>query len=164
MSTLNPELSQRARAWMSDDPDQSTRDDLERRLTAAEAGDEAELTELKGAFDGTLQFGTAGLRGAMGPGPNRMNVAVVSRAAAGIGAYLREVVGEARRVAEQLGAMEASAVALTEVFERINASVRRLDETTQLNAAQADSAARACRSLEDRADVLQRSVRIFRTV
>ncbi|WP_250257940.1 phospho-sugar mutase [Dermabacter sp. Marseille-Q3180] len=98
MSTLNPELSQRARAWMSDDPDQSTRDDLERRLTAAEAGDEAELTELKGAFDGTLQFGTAGLRGAMGPGPNRMNVAVVSRAAAGIGAYLREVVGEARVV------------------------------------------------------------------
>ena len=40
------------------------------------------------AFAGTLQFGTAGLRGKLGPGPNRMNRVVVSRAAAGLAQYL----------------------------------------------------------------------------
>ncbi len=98
MSTLNPDLARRVRAWVEDDPDQATRTELERRIAAADEGDEAEQAELEGAFAGTLQFGTAGLRGAMGPGPNRMNVAVVSRAAAGIGAYLRDVVGDARVV------------------------------------------------------------------
>lgn len=98
MSTLKPELADRARAWVEDDPDQATRQELLSRIKAAEAGDDAEVAELESAFAGTLQFGTAGLRGAMGPGPNRMNVAVVSRAAAGIGSYLRDVVGEARVV------------------------------------------------------------------
>jgi phosphomannomutase len=44
--------------------------------------------ELADRFSGSLQFGTAGLRGAMAPGPNRMNRAVVMRAAAGLIAYL----------------------------------------------------------------------------
>lgn len=98
MSALEPNLASRARAWMEDDPNQSTREELQHRIAAAEEGNEAELAELEGAFAGTLQFGTAGLRGAMGPGPNRMNVAVVSRAAAGIGAYLSDAVGTARIV------------------------------------------------------------------
>ena len=46
------------------------------------------LDELTDAFRGRLQFGTAGLRGAIGAGPNRMNRVVVGQAAAGLAAYL----------------------------------------------------------------------------
>ena len=49
---------------------------------------EAAAAELTDAFTGRLQFGTAGLRGALGPGPNRMNRVVVGQAAAGLATYL----------------------------------------------------------------------------
>jgi phosphomannomutase len=82
------DLLQRARAWAAEDPDPVTRKALEEQLDAVEAGgDDRDLAD---AFAATLQFGTAGLRGAIGPGPNRMNRAVVTRAAAGLSAYLRE--------------------------------------------------------------------------
>lgn len=44
--------------------------------------------ELKGRFGGELQFGTAGLRGIMGIGSNRLNVYTVRRAAQGMAAWL----------------------------------------------------------------------------
>ncbi len=50
--------------------------------------DDENEVELRRCFNGFLQFGTAGLRGPVGPGPSCMNRAVVHRAAAGIAAYM----------------------------------------------------------------------------
>ncbi|MEY3734524.1 MAG: hypothetical protein RL347_1883, partial [Actinomycetota bacterium] len=75
--------------WLDDDPDPITRAELSALIAAADAGDDTARCELDDAFRGPLTFGTAGLRGRMGPGPHRMNRATVSRAAAGIAAYLR---------------------------------------------------------------------------
>jgi phosphomannomutase len=82
-----------ARAWAAEDPDGQTRAELQSAVTEVEAG--GDPAELRDRFDGTLEFGTAGLRGALGAGPNRMNRVVVTRAAAGLAAYLRDT-GTAR--------------------------------------------------------------------
>ncbi|MEU5519267.1 phospho-sugar mutase [Streptomyces sp. NPDC047860] len=77
-------LIAQAQAWLAEDPDPDTREELARLI---DAGDHAELTA---RFSGTLQFGTAGLRGELGAGPLRMNRSVVIRAAAGLAAYLKK--------------------------------------------------------------------------
>jgi len=83
VTDLSGELLDRAKTWLAQDPDPETRDELAKLI---EAGDAAALAE---RFAGTLQFGTAGLRGELGAGPMRMNRAVVIRAAAGLAAYLK---------------------------------------------------------------------------
>lgn len=82
------------RDWISHDPDPTTVAELEALLAKAEAGDDEATAELDDRFQGFLQFGTAGLRGAMGGGPFRMNRAVVRRAASGLVSWLLEKVGD----------------------------------------------------------------------
>lgn len=78
-----------AEGWRDVDPDPETRAEI---AAFVDSGDEAALDEL---FSTSLDFGTAGLRGLMGPGPNRMNRVVVRRATLGL---LRELEPHARVV------------------------------------------------------------------
>jgi phosphomannomutase len=87
-SPLDAELLRRVAAWTEQDPDPQTRQQVEVLLSAAAEGSDHAAAELADAFTGRLEFGTAGLRGALGPGPNRMNRVVVSQAASALATYL----------------------------------------------------------------------------
>jgi len=87
---VSQDLIEHATSWHDDDPDEGTRAELEALLAAARSGDADAGADLDDRFAGRLEFGTAGLRAAMGAGPNRMNRAVVIRAAAGLTAYLQQ--------------------------------------------------------------------------
>jgi phosphomannomutase len=82
MSSLET-LIAKARSWQSQDPDAETKAELEALILA---GDEQGLAS---RFGGRLGFGTAGLRGELGAGPNRMNRVLVAQAAVGIARYLK---------------------------------------------------------------------------
>jgi phosphomannomutase len=73
-------LSGQVEAWIADDPDPASRDEL-RHVVDGLPATEAELAD---RFAGPLQFGTAGLRGPLRAGPNGMNLAVVRAAAKGL--------------------------------------------------------------------------------
>jgi phosphomannomutase len=83
----------RAHAWLAQDPDGETRAELRALIDAAEAGDAGAADDLEDRFATRLAFGTAGLRGALGAGSNRMNRVLVAQAAAGLAAYVRERAG-----------------------------------------------------------------------
>ncbi|WP_448809321.1 phospho-sugar mutase [Agromyces bauzanensis] len=93
MSQPNPVDAERvaiAEAWIAQDPDPETRAELAAIVEAAREGDAAASADLADRFDTRLAFGTAGLRGEIAAGPNRMNRVLVSQAAAGLAGYLLE--------------------------------------------------------------------------
>ncbi|MET8861428.1 phospho-sugar mutase [Nonomuraea sp. NPDC004580] len=75
-------LVDEARAWLVQDPDPDTRAELAGLI------ERDDLDALRERFGARLEFGTAGLRGELGAGPNRMNRVTVMRAAAGLAAVL----------------------------------------------------------------------------
>ncbi|MBT2514068.1 phospho-sugar mutase [Arthrobacter sp. ISL-30] len=98
MTSTDPEFTQlisEAREWASLDPDPSTAAALAELTELAVSGIPAARQQLADSFSGTLQFGTAGLRAALGPGPNRMNRVVVRRAAAGFADFLLDTLATA---------------------------------------------------------------------
>ncbi|MFX4286144.1 phospho-sugar mutase [Janibacter sp. G349] len=114
---VSDDLLTAAREWAADDPDPATREELLAVVAAAEGGDPAAVADLADRFAGLLQFGTAGLRGALGAGPHRMNRAVVIRAAAGLVAHLQEasdspfvVIGRDARYNSDAFAIDTAAV------------------------------------------------------
>lgn len=76
------DLIDRARSWISQDPDPHTRAELE---AVIESGDTAEL---EARMNTELEFGTAGIRGKVGAGPGRMNRAVVIKTTYGLARFL----------------------------------------------------------------------------
>ncbi|SCL18856.1 phosphomannomutase [Micromonospora rhizosphaerae] len=80
------ELREQARRWLDDDPDPASRDELRAVLDELPAS----ARELADRFAGPLSFGTAGLRGPLRAGPNGMNLAVVTQAAAGLVNWLAD--------------------------------------------------------------------------
>lgn len=81
---MDQALVNEVRTWISEDPDPKTRELLQHYL------DEENEKELRSCFSGFLEFGTAGLRGPLGPGPSRMNRAVVSKTALGLSLYMKK--------------------------------------------------------------------------
>ncbi len=112
------DLYARAARWLADDPDPVTREELSALLARPDRGS----SDLADRFAGSLEFGTAGLRGVLGAGPNRMNRAVVARATWGLasellasvpGAAERGVVvgGDARKMSRELAEDTAAILA-----------------------------------------------------
>lgn len=119
---VSEDLLARVREWIADDPDPGDARELRELLAQVTGADRSgalrALQRLRDAFAGSLQFGTAGLRGELGAGPNRMNRAVVIRAAAGLMTYLNErvphlpkvVIGYDARHRSDIFASETAAV------------------------------------------------------
>jgi phosphomannomutase len=78
------DLSSKASSWLAQDPDPVTRLEIEELLA------KEDWPALESRFQGRLEFGTAGLRGELGAGPNRMNQVVVAQTALGIARFLKQ--------------------------------------------------------------------------
>src|SRR5476651_1647230 len=79
-------LKSKVEAWIAHDVDPATQAELKALVAATD------WPELEDRFGAALEFGTAGLRGVLGGGPNRMNRAVVLRTTAGLARYLKATV------------------------------------------------------------------------
>lgn len=83
---MNKEIT----AWLARDPDPISKAELQTLI------DNHRDEELADRFRGRLEFGTAGLRGKVGAGPNRMNRLVIQETAAGLGHYLMQTIDNAQ--------------------------------------------------------------------
>jgi len=108
------ELRSRAEAWLAGDPDEATRAELASILARRDA------EELIERFGQSLTFGTAGLRGLLGAGPNRMNRAVVIRTSLGV---VRTLLAEVPHAAERGIVIGYDARRNSDVFARDSAGV-----------------------------------------
>ena len=97
------DLKEQTEAWIAADPDPETRAELEQLLAADSAA------ELQSRFGSTLKFGTAGLRGELGAGPNRMNRVVVRQTTAALVDYLNELAEAANAEATNAEPVNAGA-------------------------------------------------------
>jgi phosphomannomutase len=99
MPALDPELLRRAETWAQEDPDPATQSELRALLAAPDPS----KTDLADRFSGTLEFGTAGLRGVLGAGPNRMNRAVVLRTTWGLAQEILAAFPDATKLGVAIG-------------------------------------------------------------
>lgn len=88
MTALPTSLRDETFRWLADDFDEAGRAELQRVLAGAMAGDQTAIADLTDRMSGSLEFGTAGLRGPVRAGRNGMNRAVVARTTAGVAAWL----------------------------------------------------------------------------
>ena len=126
------DLIARANAWLVQDPDPETAAELRLIIERADAGDEGAIADLSNRFDTRLTFGTAGLRGELGAGPNRMNRVLVSQAAHGFAQFLLEreaqpsvVIGYDGRVNSNVFARDSA-----EIFAGLGLRVILFDRAT----------------------------------
>lgn len=84
---MRPTYLERAHSWLTNDFDEQTRDEVKYLI-------ENNQKELEDSFYKSLEFGTGGLRGIMGPGTNRMNRYTVGMATQGLVNYIFKVFGK----------------------------------------------------------------------
>jgi len=126
VSTVAAMSDEQARAqahdWLAQDCDPETKAELEALLA-----DPGKAEQLRERFSGSLQFGTAGLRGVMGAGPMRMNRVLVQKVSAGLADYLARqntsagqqavVVGYDGRHKSRLFAEDTASILLAKGFQ-----------------------------------------------
>ncbi len=90
-------IRKRAEAWLTDDYDKDTQQEVREML------DSADPAPLVDAFYKDLEFGTGGMRGIMGPGTNRMNKYNVATATQGLANYIKKEFGAGTELKVAIG-------------------------------------------------------------
>ncbi|MDP6779504.1 MAG: phospho-sugar mutase, partial [Candidatus Latescibacteria bacterium] len=112
---LSEEAGRALAQWLSE-PDYA---DFVPEIEALVLGED--LDELEDAFRTQLEFGTGGIRGKMGPGPNRINPRTIGAAAQGLARYIQKSGGT--RLAEGGVAIAFDTRANSERFARETAAI-----------------------------------------